>query len=120
MLYTIARNIYKAYSDKIVILEQAQAEKKDAIYQYNLDVHEERITAEQRAKMFRLTDEISAAMVKGCNVTHTHMGVTASYSVRGVITRYSKEKGWTYSLELQDKSGCIVYAALEDTEVQDQ
>lgn len=64
--------------------------------------------------------EAISAMINGKTVAHTHMGISASYTVHGVITRYSEEKGWTYSLELQDKSGCIVYAALEDTEVQDQ
>lgn len=63
-------------------------------------------------------EEVNIAMMNGQTVVHTHMGLSASYTIRGVITRYSKEKGWTYSLELQDRSGCIVYAALEDTEVQ--
>lgn len=63
-------------------------------------------------------EEVNAVMMNCQTVTHTHMGISAQYTIRGVITRHSKEKGWTYSLELQDlKSGCIVYAALEDTEV---
>lgn len=64
-------------------------------------------------------EDVNKVMVNVQTVVHTHMGISASYTVRGVITRYSTAKGWTYSLELQDKSGCIVYAALEDTEVQD-
>ena len=62
-------------------------------------------------------EEVNEAMVNGRAVSHTHMGTTCTYTIRGVITRYSPETGWTYSLELVDKAGCIVYAALEDTEV---
>ena len=63
-------------------------------------------------------DEVNGAMMNGRTVRHTHLGITCSYKIGGVITRYSPEKGWTYSLELIDKAGCLVYAALEDTEVQ--
>ncbi len=64
-------------------------------------------------------EEVNEVMMSGRTVVHTHMGISAPYTIRHVLTGYSKEKGWTYSLELQDlKSGCIVYAALEDTEVQ--
>jgi len=62
-------------------------------------------------------EEVNEAMVNGRTVAHTHMDITCTYSIRGVITRYSPETGWTYSLELIYKAGCIEYAALEDTEV---
>lgn len=68
-------------------------------------------------------EEVNEAMVNGRAVSHTHMGITCTYTIRGVITRYSPETGWSYSLELvsgstKERAGCLVYAALEDTEAQ--
>lgn len=63
-------------------------------------------------------DEVNAAMINGSTVKHTHLGITCMYKIHGVLTRYSPEKGWTYSLELQDlTSGCLVYTSFEETEV---
>lgn len=63
-------------------------------------------------------EQVNEALMNERTIVHTHLGIKAEYHIRGVITRYTKEKGWTYSLELQDfKSGCLVYAALSDCEV---
>ena len=63
-------------------------------------------------------EQVNEAMMNGRTVVHTHMGISARYKVSGVITRFSKEKGWTYSLELKDlNANCVVIAAIEDTEV---
>ena len=63
-------------------------------------------------------EQVNEAMVNGRTVVHTHMGISARYKVSGVITRFSPEKGWTYSLELKDlNANCVVIAAIEDTEV---
>ena len=63
-------------------------------------------------------EQAKDAMTSGQLVQHTHMGIPIKYKLLGVITRYSKEKGWTYSLELQDlKSSCVVTARMEDCEV---
>ena len=65
-------------------------------------------------------EQVNDAMMNGSTVVHTHMGISARYKVSGVITRFSPEKGWTYSLELTDlNANCVVIAALEDTEVCD-
>ncbi|MCH5207566.1 MAG: hypothetical protein J1F04_01670 [Oscillospiraceae bacterium] len=63
-------------------------------------------------------EQAKDAMTSGQLVQHTHMGIPIKYRISGVITRYNKRKGWTYSLELQDlKSSCIVIASMEDCEV---
>lgn len=63
-------------------------------------------------------EQVNEAMMNGRTVVHTHMGISARYKVSGVITRFSPEKGWTYSLELKDlNANCVVIAAIKDTEV---
>ena len=63
-------------------------------------------------------EQVNEAMMNGRTVIHTHMGISARYKISGVITRFSKDKGWTYSLELKDlNANCVVIAAIEDTEV---
>lgn len=118
-LFTTARNIYKSYSDGVISLEQAQAEKAQVIRLFNDLTRKERDAAEKRAQIFRISDELHEAMRSGLTASHTHMGITCTYTIRGVITRYSPETGWTYSLELIDNAGCLVYAAMEDVEVHD-
>ncbi len=117
MLYTIARNIYKAYADKTITLEQAKDEKAAAVKSFNDKLRAENEAERMRRQAFRISEELNAAIMNGIPVKHSHMGITCTYTIRGVITRYSPEKGWTNSLELADKAGCVVYAALEDTEI---
>ena len=63
-------------------------------------------------------EQVNEAMMNGSTVIHTHMGISARYKVTGVITRFSPEKGWTYSLELKDlNANSVVIAAIKDTEV---
>ena len=63
-------------------------------------------------------EQVNEAMMNGRTVVHTHMGISARYKVSGVITRFSPEKGWTYSLELKDlNANSVVIAAIKDTEV---
>lgn len=63
-------------------------------------------------------EQVNEAMMNGRTVIHTHMGISARYKVTGVITRFSPEKGWTYSLELKDlNANSVVIAAIKDTEV---
>ncbi len=63
-------------------------------------------------------EQVNEVMVNGRTVVHTHMGISARYKVSGVITRFSKDRGWTYSLELKDlNANSVVIAAIEDTEV---
>lgn len=121
-LFTTARNIYKSYSDGVISLEQAQAEKAQVIRLFNDIVRKERDADEKRAQIFRIADELCEALTSGRTVSHTHMGTTCCYTIKGVIARYSPENGWTYSLELvgtssKERAGCLLYARLEDTEV---
>ena len=119
MLYTSARNIYKAFNDGVISKEQAQGEKLKTIKLYNNQLHVAKQQQQKREQLFRLSDELADAMIHGKHVIHTHMGMSALYTIKGMIARYTDKDGWSYSLELQDlKSGCIVYAALEETEVQ--
>lgn len=63
-------------------------------------------------------EQVNEALMNGRTVVHTHMGISARYKITGVITRFSPEKGWTYSLELKDlKANSVVIASLADTEV---
>ena len=63
-------------------------------------------------------EQVNEAMMNDRTVVHTHMGISARYKVTGVITRFSKGKGWTYSLELKDlNANSVVIATIEDTEV---
>lgn len=64
-------------------------------------------------------EQVNEAIMSGKTVVHTHMGISAKYKITGVITRYSQKNGWTYALELQDKSRSVVIAALEETEVEE-
>ena len=42
-------------------------------------------------------DEVQQAIVSGQTVRHTHGGITAEYTISGVISRYSKIRGWRYN-----------------------
>ena len=61
-------------------------------------------------------EQVNQAMISGQLIKHTYNGsAPIKYRIGGVITRYSKDKGWTYSLELRDlKNGCVVIAAMKD------
>ncbi len=62
-------------------------------------------------------DEVSEIMEKGFTVTHTHLGITADYRISACITRFSKENGWFYQLELKDlNANSITIASLEDVQ----
>ncbi len=64
-------------------------------------------------------EDVTAAAEQGLTVIHSHMGIQSRCRISGVLTRFDKEKGWTYSLELKDlKSDCVIIAALEQVEVQ--
>ncbi len=64
-------------------------------------------------------EDVNAAMVNGSIIKHTFHGEVYRCRLSGVLTRYSPDKGWTYSLELRGlNSNCITMAALEDCEVE--
>ena len=116
LLYTSARNISIAYKSGEISLEQARAEKEALLKRHNEYCYTERYADKQRRDIFRISEQVNEAMTNEKVVKHTHMGISALYKIRGVIARYNN--GWKYSLELQDlKSGCLVYAALDETEV---
>lgn len=63
-------------------------------------------------------EEVTKAAEQGAVVLHTHMGITSRCRISGVITRYSKRSGWTYSLELTDvNTPSVIIAALDEVEV---
>lgn len=65
-------------------------------------------------------EEVTAAMEQQRTVRHTHMGITVPCRINGCITRYSKENGWHYALELAElNSGCIIIASLEETRLEE-
>lgn len=118
MLFAAARNIHKAYRDGAITAEQAKEEKRLLIRQYNEYAHKQANADEERRQLFRLKDGIMQAAIEGKPVRHTHMMITSEYKIRSVIARYATS-GWAYSLELIDDSGCVVIAALNETEVKD-
>ena len=64
-------------------------------------------------------EEITQAAEQGAVVLHTHMGITSRCRISGVITRYAKRSGWTYSLELTDvNTPSVIIAALDEVEVE--
>ena len=63
-------------------------------------------------------EDVTAAAEQELTVIHTHMGISVPCKITGVMTRFSKKTGWTYSLELQEvNSFCVIIAALDDVEV---
>lgn len=68
MLYTIARNIYKAYDDKIITLEQARIEKRNAVREFDKISLSERCWADQIAINLELAPLTIAAEKNGCEV----------------------------------------------------
>lgn len=64
-------------------------------------------------------EEVTKAAERGAVVLHTHMGIQSRCRISGVLTRFSKNRGWTYSLELTDlKAGCVIIAGLDEVEVE--
>ena len=63
-------------------------------------------------------EEVTKAAEQGAVVLHTHMGITSRCRISGVITRYAKHSGWTYSPELTDvNTPSVIIAALDEVEV---
>ncbi len=66
-------------------------------------------------------EDVTAAAEQGLTVVHSHMGIQCRCRISGVLTRFDKGKGWTYSLELRDlKANCVIIADLEQVEVQNE
>lgn len=65
-------------------------------------------------------EDVTAAAEQELTVIHTHMGISVPCRITGVLTRFSKKTGWTYSLELREvNSNCVIVAGLEEVEVQE-
>lgn len=63
-------------------------------------------------------EQVNNALMNGATVLHTQHGISLRYKLTGVITRFSKQTGWTYSLELTDlNTPCVVIASVDDVEV---
>ncbi len=77
-----------------------------------------RYLCQDRGAVMRLED-VTAAAEQGLTVIHSHMGIQSRCRISGVLTRFDKGKGWTYSLELRDLAAdCVIIADLEQVEVQ--
>ena len=64
-------------------------------------------------------EDVTQAAEQEITVVHTHMGISVPCRITGVLTRFSRENGWTYSLELREiNSFSVIIAALEEVEVQ--
>ncbi len=62
-------------------------------------------------------EDVTRAAEQGLTVIHTHMNISVPCKISGVLSRFSGGK-WSYSLELREiKSGCLIYAGLEEVEV---
>ena len=62
-------------------------------------------------------DEVQQAMLSGQSVRHTHGGFTAEYTFSGVISRYSKIRGWYFVLDLIDrKADSLSVVNMEEVE----
>lgn len=121
MLHCIARNIYQSYEAKIISLEQAKDEKKQAVREYNAYFHAELDAKRKREEVLKLHAQLIPAIERGDTITHTRNGMTAQYRICGVDIRHDKDKGWLYSVILSDrKSGTLVYAAVDDVEVNNE
>lgn len=66
MLYTTARNIYKAYSDGIITLEQAKREKKCSITAFGTLALSERVYLEHKRRMTEISRALAEAEKCGC------------------------------------------------------
>lgn len=62
-------------------------------------------------------EEVTPAIEQETPVTYLIGGVECVYRVQGVISRYSKIRGWYYVLELMDKSGCIAIAKIDEVKI---
>lgn len=66
MLYTTARNIYKAYSDGIITLEQAKKEKNQSITAFGALALSERVYLEHKRRMTEISRVLVEAEKCGC------------------------------------------------------
>lgn len=65
-LYTTARNIYKAYSDGIITLEQAKKEKNCSITAFGTLALSERVYLEHKRRMTEISRALAEAEKCGC------------------------------------------------------
>jgi hypothetical protein len=64
-------------------------------------------------------EDVTRAIENALPVILTHRGITTGgYLITAVITRYDRGHGWKYSLELMDKSRCLVIASPEDVKLE--
>lgn len=66
MLYTTARNIYKAYSDGIITLEQAKKEKNRSITAFGTLTLSERVYLAHMRRMVEISSVLAEAEKCGC------------------------------------------------------
>lgn len=67
MLYTTARNIYKAYADGLISIEQAKQEKTNAIKAFGIDDLSERSWKDHARRMVMISQVLGEAEKCGCD-----------------------------------------------------
>lgn len=75
MLYTTARNIYKAYSDGIITLEQAKKEKNQSITAFGTLALSERVYLEHKRRMTEISLVLTKAGKCGCEYCKAVSGI---------------------------------------------
>ncbi len=65
-LYTTARNIYRAYSDGIITLEEAKKEKNRSIAAFGTLALSERVYLEHKRRMTEISRALAEAEKCGC------------------------------------------------------
>lgn len=75
MLYTTARNIYKAYSDGIITLEQAKKEKNQSITAFGTLALSERVYLEHKRRMTEISLVLTDAEKCGCECCKAISGI---------------------------------------------
>ncbi len=65
-------------------------------------------------------ENVNSAIESGKTVIVEHGGLQLHYKIKGVISRYDKQKGWYYLLELQDikATNSITIAKVEDVKIE--
>ena len=66
MLFTIARNICKAFSDGVIDREQAHREKLNAIKVFEMDRLSERVWTDSARRMVAISQVLGEAEKNGC------------------------------------------------------
>lgn len=66
LLYSIARNTYKAFADGVITIEQAKLEKAQSVKAFGVNALSERVMAEHSRRMAEISRVLQDAEKCGC------------------------------------------------------